>query len=282
MGQQIDTRQSFLRRLAKDATANTLVISAVSMVPLMAMVGGGVDASRYYMAESRLQAACDAGALAARRSMEDNTLDTASKTVGDNFFAENYPDGTFGLEQLTHAYTATAEGEVNGTASGTLPTAIMDAFGYNDFSINVQCSADVNVSNTDIVFVLDVTGSMNCTATDTSCSNNGEVEASNSKIDNLRSSVMTFYDTVEAATSPSAQVRYGIVPYNTQVNVGDDLNTAWMATSHAYQSRQPNFTVTWGTKDIISFLTSIKEGASNFYWYFCNPVSIIINTFIIS
>ena len=62
-------RQSFLRSLLHDRTANTIVISAAAMIPLMAMVGGGVDASRYYMTASRMQAACDAGALAARRAM---------------------------------------------------------------------------------------------------------------------------------------------------------------------------------------------------------------------
>ena len=247
MGHQSDNRPSFFRRLAQDITANTIVISAASLVPLMAMVGGGVDASRYYMAETRLQAACDAGALAARRSMPAKVLDDESKTIGNNFFDENYPDGTFGLEQLNRAYVADSDGEVSGTASGTLPTAMMGAFGYDEFQISVECSADVNVSNTDIMFVLDVTGSMNCTATDTSCTNNGEVEASGSKIDNLRTSVMTFYDTVEGATSNKATVRYGVVPYNSQVNVGASLNDSWMATSHSYQSREPIWNTTWTT-----------------------------------
>ncbi|MEO1648193.1 MAG: pilus assembly protein TadG-related protein, partial [Pseudomonadota bacterium] len=61
----------FLTELLKDSRANTIAIGAAAMVPLLAMVGGAVDASRYYMTETRLQAACDAGALAARRAMDD-------------------------------------------------------------------------------------------------------------------------------------------------------------------------------------------------------------------
>lgn len=48
MGQKSYERSKFLRSLLRDKTANTIVISAAALVPLMAMIGGGVDASRYY------------------------------------------------------------------------------------------------------------------------------------------------------------------------------------------------------------------------------------------
>lgn len=238
MGYKLDKPQPFFRRLAKDVTANTIAISAASLVPLMAMVGGGVDASRYYMAETRLQAACDAGALAARRAMDKDGFTTEHQTIGLNFFDHNYPDKTFGLENLSRQYTADADGIVNGTASGKMPTTIMAVFGYNDFNINVGCSADINISNTDIVFVLDVTGSMNWNP-------DGSVwGGADSKINSLRASALTFYDTVDDATSDSAQVRYGIVPYSQQVNVGNSIPTQYMKTSHTYQSREAAWTTT--------------------------------------
>lgn len=262
MGHQTETSPSFFRRLATDVTANTIAISAASLVPLMAMVGGGVDASRYYMAQTRLQAACDAGALAARRAMDDAAFDKDAEDTGDDFFEQNYPENLFGTENLTHDYSGTDDGEVTGVASGTVPTSIMGAFGFDEFNMAVTCSADINISNTDVVFVLDVTGSMNCVAGDTSCTNNGNVEATNSKIDNLRDAVMTFYDTVETATSPTAQVRYGIVPYANQVNVGDSLNAEWLASSHTYQSREGRWETgtTGGSTDVSYTRTS---GGSN-------------------
>ena len=238
MGHERNERSTLLRLLAKDVAANTLAIVAAAMVPLVAMVGGGVDASRYYMAEARLQSACDAGALAARRSMEDEAFSRDDEEVGDAFFNQNFPEDSFGVDELTHDFSATDDGEVIGTASAEMPTTIMSLFDYDKFDLEVSCTADINISNTDVMFVLDVTGSMNCVATDTSCTNNGNVEATNSKMDNLRASVLTFYDTVEEATSDTAQVRYGIVPYANQVNVGDSLDAAWMASSHTYQSRE--------------------------------------------
>ncbi len=258
MGHETE-KLSFFRRLAKDVTANTVVISAAALVPLMAMVGGGVDASRYYMTSTRLQAACDAGALAARRAMDDDDFTGEHKQIGRNFFDQNFEDGQFGLEELARDYSATQDGEVVGAATGTLPSVIMDAFGYDEFELDVSCTADINISNTDIMFVLDVTGSMNCPATDTGCSNNGNVEAADSKMSNLRDSVLTFYDSVEAATSNNAQVRYGIMPYSNQVNVGDSLSSAWMAQRHTYQSREADWEVTTSSEPTYGYVTSGTE-----------------------
>jgi len=232
MGREKQAKMSFMRKLARDKTANTLVISAAALVPIMAMVGGGVDASRYYMATARMQAACDAGALAARRAMTNDTFTSEHRTIGLNFFDQNFNDGIFGTENRTRDYTTDGDGMVIGDASATLPATIMDAFGYGEFNIEVSCTAEINISNSDIMFVLDVTGSMSECPNGTQCNSN-----SSSKIVALRSAVMNFYDTVEAATSTSAQVRYGFVPYSQQVNVGFSIPRAYMADTHSYQTR---------------------------------------------
>ncbi|MEM9084607.1 MAG: Tad domain-containing protein [Pseudomonadota bacterium] len=229
----------FLTELLKDSRANTIAIGAAAMVPLLAMVGGAVDASRYYMTETRLQAACDAGALAARRAMDDNQFTAEHRVIGENFFDQNFGTGMFGLENGTRAYTATADGEVVGTASGNLPTSLMGIFGYNGFGVSVDCNADINISNTDIMFVVDVTGSMNC-APGVNGGNCNNTETPQSSIVGLRAAVMDFYDTVESATSPQAQVRYGMVPYASNVNVGRDIvaaNANWMANDAVFESR---------------------------------------------
>lgn len=228
MSQETKESMGFFRRLAKDVAANTLAISAASLVPLMAMVGGGVDASRYYMAQARLQSACDAGALAARRAQSNNSFTaivegTGKKPgeIGDAFFDQNFSEGMFGIKSLENTYTGTNDGEVNGVASGTMPTSIMAAFGFEALNLSVTCQADINIANTDIVLALDTTGSMG-----------------GQPIEDLRQATLEFYDTVQDATSSSAQVRYGIVPYSNQVNVGNLLQASWMKSNHTYQSRE--------------------------------------------
>jgi Flp pilus assembly protein TadG len=236
MEREKQVKRSFLQEVLHDKTANTLAIAAAAMIPLMAMVGGGVDASRYYMAAARMQAACDAGALAARRAMATNNFTSEHRTIGLNFFDQNFNDGMFGVESRTRNFSSSGDGVVVGTASGTLPTTIMGAFGYEYFNLSVSCSAEVNISNTDIMFVLDVTGSMADCPDGSSCGS-----GAGSKIVALRSAVMSFYDTVQAATSPAAQVRYGVVPYSQQVNVGFSIPRAHMVSNNTYQSRVARF-----------------------------------------
>ncbi len=242
MEQEKTTRKSFMKNLLHDTTANTLALSAAALLPLMAMVGGGIDASRYYMAAARMQAACDAGALATRRAMTGVTMNASQRQQGLNFFDQNFHDGIFGVTGRTRDYTVNNAGVVTGTASGTLPSTIMGAFGFAQFPLSVTCSADLNISNTDIMFVLDVTGSMNCPDDNIAgCpnGNNNEVEVSNSLIVGLREAVLSFYDSIATTASPAARVRYGMMPYANTVNVGFDIPDEFMATQHTYQSRLP-------------------------------------------
>ncbi|MEM1195087.1 MAG: pilus assembly protein TadG-related protein [Pseudomonadota bacterium] len=234
----------FFKALLDDAAANTIAIGAASLVPLLAMVGGAVDASRFYMAETRMQAACDAGALAARRAMADDTFTNEHKQIGENFYDQNLETGMFGMTTQGRTYVGTEGGEVQGTASGVLPTSLMGIFGYGQFDLSVSCTADINISNTDIMFVVDVTGSMNCAPDNPGGGNCGNTEDAGAKMIGLRAAVMTFYDTVEASTSPQAQVRYGMVPYASNVNVGGAIiaeNASWMASDAVFESRWARF-----------------------------------------
>lgn len=231
----IDQMSAFLQKLRASTAGNTLAISAAALVPLVGMVGGAVDISRYYMATARMQNACDAGALAARKQMDNDTFSTEDRDMGRRFFDQNYPGGTFGLENLVRDYTADADGTVTGTATGDMPTTVMQIFDKEGMDIAVTCSAEINISNTDIMFVLDVTGSMAWEPDGDSCSG----ECTNSRMAGLRTAVVNFYDAVDAATSSAAQVRYGIVPYSSNVNVGASLPLQFVASSANYEAREP-------------------------------------------
>ncbi|MEM6585278.1 MAG: Tad domain-containing protein [Pseudomonadota bacterium] len=262
-----DFQGGFLKALREDARANTIVIGAAAMVPLLAMVGGAVDASRFYMAETRMQAACDAGALAARRAMDSKVFKTEHRTLGQNFYDQNFTDGMFGIENGTRSFSGTEDGIVVGKATGDLPTSLMGIFGYDDFAISVDCEADINISNSDIMFVVDVTGSMNCAPNNPGGGSCNNTEASDAKIKALRSAVMTFYDTVKSSTSDQAQVRYGMVPYASNVNVGyalADANPNWMARDAEFQSRWATYTGTGLYEEVGTQVTDIRNRRNEF------------------
>ena len=118
--------------------------------------------SRAYMAKQRLQAACDAAALAGRRAMVNDTLiSTTVTTEATKFFNFNFPQGTYRHPTFTPSVTRPSSGVVAGLGEHEqVPTAIMKMFGFTSLPISVTCDASLNFVNTDVVLVLDVTGSM--------------------------------------------------------------------------------------------------------------------------
>ncbi len=90
---------SFLARLARDTRGNTLALMAAAFFPLAGLIGGGVDMSRIYITKTRLQQACDAGALSGRKAMGSGSWTTTTGGTRDRayqLFDANFKQGDFG------------------------------------------------------------------------------------------------------------------------------------------------------------------------------------------
>lgn len=231
-----------LGRLRRDERGATLAMIAAVTIPLIGMVGGAVDMSRAYLVKVRLQQACDAGVLAARRTMTGATLDQAAKDQGTNFFNINLAQKAYGATNIGITLTDApgGDGVVHGDATATVPTTLMRVFGQPAIAMTAQCEAQLNIANNDIMFVLDVTGSMSCLPSDSgsTCDSYAATnvhqaasgkyyttEKANSRIDGLRDAVSSFFKTIKAATTATARLRVGFVPYSSGVNVGSLLQT---------------------------------------------------------
>ena len=253
-----------LARLRKDQAGNTIAIMAAAVIPAIGIIGGGVDMSRIYLTRTTLQSACDAGALMGRRTMGNSSSWSANSgranTRALQIFDTNFESGAYGSENLQRSFTESG-GTVTGTASVNLPMALMSVFGIENRAISVTCTAEMRIPASDIMFVLDTTGSMNCPDDGSNCpggSNNG-VEASNAKIKGLRKAASCFYEalakqnvtTVSAADCGETQdptgatsdvrLRFGFVPYSVNVNVGKLLPLNYIADQWTYQSREAKF-----------------------------------------
>jgi Flp pilus assembly protein TadG len=250
-----------LTRLARDVRGNTLAIMAAALIPLAGLIGGGVDMSRLYLVKTRLQQSCDAGALAGRKAMGAGSWTTGSGNGSTNdksekMFAANISAGQYGTSGLTKSFSE-SNGIVSGSAGISVPMTIMKVFGMSSRALTVTCEAKMELPNTDVMFVLDVTGSMNCVAGDTSCTNNNNVPATGSKILGLKSATKCFYeallkvntsevcgnDPTATTSTTTAQIRIGFVPYSVSVNVGRILPNADIANNWSYQSRAPHETL---------------------------------------
>ncbi|EQB16270.1 pilus assembly protein [Sphingobium lactosutens] len=248
----------FLARLRDNQAGNVLVLVAAGFIPLLGFIGGGVDMARIYLVKTRLQHACDAGALAGRKQMGGgawNAGNNKARTTADGIFNINYVPGSYGSSNLTKSFTE-LKGKVTGSASVTIPMTIMVIFGYSTKTVGVTCDAEMRIPNTDVMFVLDTTGSMGSI-------NPGD---SDTKLNGLKKAVKCFYEalakintTADCGSNPSGaqnnnvQLRFGFVPYSSNVNVGRLLRNDWMVSGASYQSRKAKTT---GNTDVDGF----KEG----------------------
>lgn len=212
-------------------------MAAAGLVVVAGLVGGGVDMSRAYRAQNKLQAACDAGVLAGRRAVTTSGFDQPSEQQAEDYFDTNFDDAGQNARNTQFAAESEDDGNtVTGTASTEIDTTLMRIFGFNEFELSATCQASMGVGNSDVTMVLDNTGSMDWDLPGTN----------QRRIDALKLAMKNFYDTVHTATAASnARIRYGFVPYSTTVNVGHliyDADPSYLVDSWQVQSREPIFT----------------------------------------
>lgn len=214
-----------------------LTLTAFYIMVLLAVVGSGVDLGRAYAARTTLQNSCDAAVLAGRRAMSGGSIDSAVTAETLKFFNFNFPQGTFGTTPFTPSITSTSGSSqtVVLSAASTSPNTIMKIFGFSSIPISVTCNAKQDFVSTDVVLVLDTTGSMRDKAISSD---------SDTKIVALRKAVLALYDqlaTVQTNLQAAGmRLRYGVVPYASTVNVGKAIvaaNTSYMVSQSTYQSR---------------------------------------------
>lgn len=263
-----DRREGFFARLLRDRRANTLAIMAVALVPLAGMLGGGLDLARMYLVKTRMQHACDAGALAGRKSMGGGQWSQSSyrpRTTAERFFTANFENDAYGSRDTQRTFTEQA-GKVTGKASAKVPMTLTRIMGFTEETIAVTCEAEMRLPNTDVMFVLDVTGSMGDRAVSSD---------TQTKIQALRSAVKCFYEIVQkldtdencvggppsGGLSDQVQVRFGFVPYSSNVNVGRLLPQNFLADNWTYQSREVEDDSTFGVFNGFSDTSVTNTGA---------------------
>lgn len=252
-------RGTFLNRLRRDRRGNTLALMAAMLVPMMALAGSAVDVARLYVVKVRLQQACDAGVLAGRKAMissPTNTYDANAQTQATSFFNNNFTSGWMTTNTVSFNAAATADNQLAGTAQATVPMALMSIFGIAPSALTVSCTARYDTADTDVMFVLDTTGSMACPPSQPDSCGQPTVSytrpdgttsyyvqpASGSRIAALQSAVMTFYDTVASTMDSSSHIRYGFVTYTSTVNAGyavTALSPSYMVSNWTYDTRTP-------------------------------------------
>ena len=252
-------KRSFLARLRSDIGGNVFAMTAAAVVPMIGVVGGAIDASRMYLVRSRLQAACDSAVLAGRKAMATSTYDSTAQARANAMFNFNFQDPDFQTTGTTFTAAADANGKLSASAGTTIPMTLMKVFGFDSQAASVTCSADIQIPNIDIVFVLDVTGSM------------AEEINGTPKIVSLKAAAKNFFTTLQtqmdANGANAGRVRYGFVPYSQTTNGKDlfksspdanrgELPLTYLVNQAVVESRVANFAATGSSEWIDDPATS--------------------------
>ncbi|MCG8440919.1 MAG: pilus assembly protein TadG-related protein, partial [Caulobacterales bacterium] len=204
---------NFIRTLSRHRSGNVAMVFALSVLPLMTVVGMGVDYARSANAKSFLQAATDAAALAAVSHSYAETSDADRKSVARDVFESNclwvVCDS---IEQVDVAVSAeTVEVSVTAHTSTTLLAMI----GVDTVELSVSSIAGVaGRAPVEVALALDVSQSM-----------------IGDEMDDLRDAAIDFVNEFFGSDTDLTSSGVAIVPYRASVNIGV-ANEDWLAGSY--------------------------------------------------
>ncbi len=199
-----------VKSILRDTRGSVLPIMAAAFVPTAAMIGGGIDFGRAYLANSKLQGAVDSAALAAVRAKQLTINSTGeSENIGKDYMRANFPVGYLGAD-LTNQQVQVSETDnlvkAEVSASGTIETTLLRLVGIDTLPIAAQAVAEASdtlPNSVEALLVLDNTGSME-----------------GARMTALKKASKSFVDVIYGNKESRDGFAVGILPYNTMVNVG--------------------------------------------------------------
>ena len=188
---------------------NIAVVFALSLMPVVAGVGGAVDFGRAYVAKARLLEAIDAAALAVGSSQlvdEDKMTELAQK-----YFDANYDNK--GIGDNGKINLSAVDGTISITANAHLKTVLLGVVGMDTIDVGAKTTVVRESKALEVALVLDNTGSMG---------NSGKLTA-------LKTAASTMTKILFGDNTTHPKLKIGLVPFSQTVKVGPDAKKlGWM------------------------------------------------------
>ncbi|HRY07210.1 MAG TPA: VWA domain-containing protein [Hyphomicrobiaceae bacterium] len=199
--------QRTLAALWGDRSGGVAILFAMFAVILIGFIGFAIDYTRSTRVAIDAQASLDAAALAAARAKSMNDGDP--KVVADQYFNVNFVAKHDTLSYALATVVDESERQINVTATAKMRTYFARLFGFNDFQLNLNAISTYGVTTSELVLVLDNTGSM-----------------AGAKLEALKTAASGLVDTIYSVPNADTSVRIGIVPFAQYINVGMEYRSA--------------------------------------------------------
>jgi Flp pilus assembly protein TadG len=190
-----------LTRFARNDRGAVAILFAFALVPLLAVVGITLEYSRSTRTLADLQSAVDGAALAAGRSALDSDRKDLAQIARATFDTAFRPES--GIKVTSFKVTQTPA-SIGVKAHAAVPTIFGGIIGKSMLDIEARAEVPLGIMALEVALVLDNTGSMNKLG----------------KMDALKQAAKSLIDAVQSAPGGSNS-SFALVPFNTQVNVGD-------------------------------------------------------------
>ncbi|MEO0497797.1 MAG: TadE/TadG family type IV pilus assembly protein [Pseudomonadota bacterium] len=193
----------------RQTSGNVAMMFGLASIPLIGMVGLGLDGSRVLLAKSELQAALDSAALAVG-STSDAGVNLESRL--QEFTRTNYRSSGTTAPNVTLPISS---GDIiRATASTQLSTYFMGVLNIDTVDITVDTQIQTAVSGLMVSLVLDNTGSM---------WGGGKIYALKQATHDLTDILFGVEKSGVAPSSRPVGLRVSIVPYAAAVNPGSEV-----------------------------------------------------------
>ncbi len=192
-----------------ERSGNVATSFALTLIPLMTMIGFAVDFSRTDGASANVQYSLDGAVLAAARELQKTSDDDEIKSIARKYF-----NGSMNTNATSVDCTAPSisidrvEHMVFGEVDCSQPTTLSGIIGMTEINFSRKAVTDYGIGKLDVVFMFDTSGSM------------GE----EGRMWDLRTAAKKAVGTIlDSEVEDPQDVRIAISTYASSVNVGSDL-----------------------------------------------------------
>lgn len=192
---------TLFKRFLKAEAGTVAITFAMALVPLLAAAGVGIDMARYSHAQTQMQIALDAGAMAGATARGKSNAQRI-KIAKDSFTA-NADMSLLSTLKSDVSYKING-GQVKGRVDASMPTTLLAAAGYTELDIGTSTEVTIPANkNAEVALVLDYSGSM------------GDVAGSEVKYVAMRKAATKLID--DLVKDNADKVKIALVPFSHHV-----------------------------------------------------------------
>ena len=195
---------------AADLQANTAIIFAVALLPILMLIGAALDFSHQVSVIGRTQSALDAAILSGvldSDSLNDKALAEATRT----YFDEEVKGQDLRVNNFTLVRGGEAGEQFTATMQGTTTASILGLIGINRLNVSVSSQVRKSERQFEVALALDTTGSM-----------------AGRKIKALKKASTLLVDRMSSAVSKEDGLKLAVVPFAAAVRLDTSLkDAAW-------------------------------------------------------